>query len=190
MPRKYEKVQELLPEVKRLREIGYTHRQIAEKFGLSDRRVIKELLKRERRKAAQDAAIAIEPPVQGNPEPETDIPPDPAISVEARNAYGYTDDAMLPLTKERAMELFERDVPVYLLYGDTSSTTVQRNSRRSSQRRPIYRRCLKPQNRLFRKISRILNRVKSLPFWQCSTHPRRPEAKRPRRQKSAERDLI
>ena len=140
--------------------------------------------------AAQDAAIAIEPPVQENPEPETDIPPDPAISVEARNAYGYTDDAMLPLTKERAMELFERDVPVYLLYGDTSSTTVQRNSRRSSQRRPIYRRCLKPQNRLFRKISRILNRVKSLPFWQCSTNPRRPEAKRPRRQKSAERDLI
>ena len=68
--------------------------------------------------AAQDAAIAIEPPVQENPEP--DIPPDPAISVEARNAYGYTDDAMLPLTKERAMELFERDVPVYLLYGDNT----------------------------------------------------------------------
>ena len=68
--------------------------------------------------AAQDAAIAIEPPVQENP--ETDIPPDPAISVEARNAYGYTDDAMLPLTKERAMELFERDVPVYLLYGDNT----------------------------------------------------------------------
>ena len=70
--------------------------------------------------AAQDAAIAIEPPVQENPEPETDIPADPAISVEARNAYGYTDDAMLPLTKERAMELFERDVPVYLLYGDNT----------------------------------------------------------------------
>ena len=70
--------------------------------------------------AAQDAAIAVEPPVQENPEPETDIPPDPVISVEARNAYGYTDDAMLPLTKERAMELFERDVPVYLLYGDNT----------------------------------------------------------------------
>ena len=74
--------------------------------------------------AAQDAAIAIEPPVQENPEPETDIPPDPAISVEARNAYGYTDDAMLPLTKERAMELFERDVPVYLLYGDNTEAMV------------------------------------------------------------------
>lgn len=68
----------------------------------------------------QDAAIAIEPPVQENLEPETDTPADPAISVEARNAYGYTDDAMLPLTKERAMELFERDVPVYLLYGDNT----------------------------------------------------------------------
>ena len=68
----------------------------------------------------RDAAIAIEPPVQENPEPETDTPADPAISVEARNAYGYTDDAMLPLTKERAMELFERDVPVYLLYGDNT----------------------------------------------------------------------
>ena len=68
--------------------------------------------------AAQDAAIAIEPPVQENPEP--DIPAEPAISVEARNAYGYTDNAMLPLTKERAMELFESDVPVYLLYGDNT----------------------------------------------------------------------
>ena len=53
MPRKYEKVQELLPEVKRLKESGYTYRQIAEKFGLSDGEVVRELLKRERRKAAQ-----------------------------------------------------------------------------------------------------------------------------------------
>ena len=83
-------------------------------FQVADIGILDEL------QAAQDAAIAIEPPVQENPEPETDILPDPAISVEARNAYGYTDDAMLPLTKERAMELFERDVPVYLLYGDNT----------------------------------------------------------------------
>lgn len=69
-----------------------------------------------------DAAIAIEPPVQEAPEPPADVPPDPAISSEARNAYGYTDDGMLPLTKERAMELFERDVPVYLLYGDNTES--------------------------------------------------------------------
>ena len=35
--------------------------------------------------------------------------------------YGYTDgNAMLPLTKERAMELFMQDVPVFLLYGDNT----------------------------------------------------------------------
>ncbi len=70
--------------------------------------------------AMEAAAIAIEPPVEEILEPMTDVPPDPAISIEARNAYGYTDDAMLPLTKDRAMELFERDVPVYLLYGDNT----------------------------------------------------------------------
>ena len=51
MPRKYEKVQELLPEVKRLRDDGYTYRQVAEKLGLSDGEVVRELLRRERRKA-------------------------------------------------------------------------------------------------------------------------------------------
>ena len=74
----------------------------------------------EKIQAVQDAAISIEPPVEEAPELLTDMPPDPAISAEARNAFGYTDDAMLPLTKERAMELFKRDVPVYLLYGDNT----------------------------------------------------------------------
>jgi antirestriction protein ArdC len=74
----------------------------------------------EKIQAIQDAAISIEPPVEETPEFSTDVPPDPAISVEARNAFGYTDDALLPLTKERAMELFERNVPVYLLYSDNT----------------------------------------------------------------------
>ena len=53
MPRKYEKVQDLLPVVKDMVEAGYTYRQIAEKLGLGGKEVIEELLKRERRKAAQ-----------------------------------------------------------------------------------------------------------------------------------------
>ena len=53
MPRKYEKVQELLPVVKDMVEAGCTYRQIAEKLGLGGKEVIEELLKRERRKAAQ-----------------------------------------------------------------------------------------------------------------------------------------
>lgn len=74
--------------------------------------------------AVQDAAIAMEPPVQEADAPAVEVPPDPAISAEARNAYGYTDDEMLPLTKERAVELFERDVPVYLLYEDNTEGMV------------------------------------------------------------------
>ena len=53
---------------------------------------------------------------RGEPQPEETPLPDPAISIEARNAYGYTDDNMLPLTRERAMELFQQDCTVYMLY--------------------------------------------------------------------------
>ena len=61
----------------------------------------------------------IEPPVEeATPiqAPDNGYMPDPSMSVEAMNAYGYTDSDMLPLSKERALELFERDVPVYMLY--------------------------------------------------------------------------
>src|SRR5690554_579104 len=46
--------------------------------------------------------------------------PDSSISILDRNAYGYLDDEMLPLSKERATELFEQDLPVFLLYEDDS----------------------------------------------------------------------
>ena len=42
--------------------------------------------------------------------------PDPVIHPKALEHYGFTDESMLPLSKDRAMELFERDVPVYLIY--------------------------------------------------------------------------
>ena len=70
--------------------------------------------------AEQNTAIALEPPVEEAPKPTTALSPDPAISEEARNAYGYMDDEMLPLTRDRAMELFERDVPIYLIYRDST----------------------------------------------------------------------
>lgn len=44
--------------------------------------------------------------------------PDPDISIKDRNSYGYLDDEMLPLSRERAAELFEQDLSVYLLYED------------------------------------------------------------------------
>ena len=52
--------------------------------------------------------------------PDNGCVPDPAISVESMNAYGYTDADMLPLTKERALELMERDVTVYMLHTDNT----------------------------------------------------------------------
>jgi len=52
--------------------------------------------------------------------PDNGDVPDPAISIESMNAYGYTDHNMLPLTKERALELMERDVTVYMLYTDNT----------------------------------------------------------------------
>ena len=53
MPRKYEKVQELLPIVKELVNEGLTQREIAEKLGFESKKVVDNLLYREKnRKAA------------------------------------------------------------------------------------------------------------------------------------------
>ena len=56
------------------------------------------------------------------PELEQGYPmPDTGIGFLEMYQYGYTDgNAMLPLTKERAMELFMQDVPVFLLYADNT----------------------------------------------------------------------
>lgn len=56
------------------------------------------------------------------PELEQGYPmPDTGIGFQEMYQYGYTDgNTMLPLTKERAMELFLQDVPVFLLYGDNT----------------------------------------------------------------------
>lgn len=60
------------------------------------------------------------------PELEQGYPmPDTAIGFSEMYQYGYTDgNTMLPLTKERAMELFMQDVPVFLLYGDNTEAMV------------------------------------------------------------------
>lgn len=64
-----------------------------------------------------------EEPVQA---PDNGYIPDPSMSIEAMNAYGYTDSDMLPLSKERALELFERDVPIYMLYeGNTEAMAFE-----------------------------------------------------------------
>lgn len=51
------------------------------------------------------------------PEHEEILMPD-KVSMEKMHAYGYTWDAMLPLTKERALELIDTDLLLFRLYED------------------------------------------------------------------------
>jgi len=51
-------------------------------------------------------------------------PPDAAIGLSERDLFGYTHDDMLPLTQERASELFAQDMTVYMLYPDNTEAMV------------------------------------------------------------------
>ena len=61
------------------------------------------------------------PTAASRPFPDDYPMPDPKLTISDRDAYGYTEDDMLPLSKERAAELFEQDMPVYMLYDDNSA---------------------------------------------------------------------
>lgn len=59
------------------------------------------------------------------PEQFYDYPmPDPAIGLSEMNLYGYTDENMLPLTMERALELYDHDLTIYMLYSDNTEAMV------------------------------------------------------------------
>jgi len=49
-----------------------------------------------------------------------EIVPDPAIGQSEMAIYGYNQPDMLPLLKEKALELYDKDVAVYLLYDDNT----------------------------------------------------------------------
>ena len=66
-------------------------------------------------KATKGQSIDFNIPIQEHAYP---LPDHPDISITDRNSYGYLDDEMLPLSRERAAELFEQDLTVYLLYED------------------------------------------------------------------------
>ena len=55
MGRKYEHVQVLYPKVKALREAGRTYKEIAVELYLRDGEVVRELIRRERRKETKGA---------------------------------------------------------------------------------------------------------------------------------------
>ena len=78
--RKYEQVQQLLPEIRAMIAAGKTQREIAEHFGLSDKLVVKRLLKRERDKDAKLSA-GIVPRPKGRP--RKDAPPRDVVAEQA-----------------------------------------------------------------------------------------------------------
>lgn len=59
------------------------------------------------------------------PELEQAVPmPDPTLTVDDMRSYGYLDSDMLPLSKDRALELLEHDITVYMLYPDNAEEMV------------------------------------------------------------------
>ena len=67
----------------------------------------------------QDVALAMI-----DAQAEIDALPDSMVGISEMQEYGYTWNEMLPLTQERALELFDHDLPVYLLHTDGSESTV------------------------------------------------------------------
>ena len=66
MPRSYTSIKALTEEIKNMVREGKTQREIAEHFGYKDKYVVKELLKRERRKERKEEA-GIPPRRPGRP---------------------------------------------------------------------------------------------------------------------------
>ena len=60
-----------------------------------------------------------------NAQAEIDALPDSMVGISEMHEYGYTWAEMLPLTQERALELFDHDLPVYRLYEDGSEATIE-----------------------------------------------------------------
>ena len=59
------------------------------------------------------------------PELEQAVPmPDPTLTVDDMRSYGYLDNDMLPLSKDRAVELLEHDITVYMLYPDNAEEMI------------------------------------------------------------------
>ena len=59
------------------------------------------------------------------PELEQATPmPDPTLTVDDMRSYGYLDSDMLPLSKDRAVELLEQDITVYILHPGNTEEMV------------------------------------------------------------------
>ena len=69
-------------------------------------------------------APAPEPQVSTSLSPMSRLTPDPTVTMKELRDYGYGDNDLLPLSKAKAMELFDQNVPVYTIYQDGSAVMV------------------------------------------------------------------
>ena len=70
----------------------------------------------------EDKGVAGVGKVMAEAQAEIDDLPDPMIGLYEMHDYGYDWSEMLPLTKDRALELWDDDFPIYLLHVDSSET--------------------------------------------------------------------
>ena len=70
----------------------------------------------------EDKGLAGAGKVMAEAQAEIDELPDPMIGLYEMHDYGYDWSEMLPLTKDRALELWDDDFPIYLLHVDGSET--------------------------------------------------------------------
>lgn len=73
---------------------------------------------------AQPIPLSEEAPPPGDRPFDPATTPDPAISITERNEYGYTFDEILPLQRQRALELYDFDYSIYLLHPDNTEALV------------------------------------------------------------------
>lgn len=74
--------------------------------------------------AQQDVALTII-----DAKAEIDALPDPMIGLSEMREYGYQWNEMLPLTQEKALELFVHVLPVYLLHTDGAESLAESRER-------------------------------------------------------------
>lgn len=91
-------------------------RELAEKLAYREQYVQQDV--------QQDVALTII-----DAKAEIDALPDPMIGLSEMREYGYQWNEMLPLTQEKALELFEHDLHVYLLHTDGTESLAESRER-------------------------------------------------------------
>ena len=91
---------------------------------MNETRELAEKLAYREQYAQQDVALTII-----DAKAEIDALPDPMIGLSEMREYGYQWNEMLPLTQEKALELFEHDLPVYLLHTDGAESLAESRER-------------------------------------------------------------